>query len=245
LSLEYLKQQFSQFGNMPIFLDSSYFFLKEKLSPSEPKIVKGLQFAFLKPETMSTAGLMESKVSNQVQNIPKETILIVKLEDKQLLASVADAIKTNVIQAVSQKYPVIVEKTLPDNTLMQERKIEPELLKWEETTSGNGQLVWKQDKIQQLQVANQLPQKNFDFFYRLIDNQLVFNRDKSLTASPFDISQFDNFVFLNLEMADSKDIMSFADMLGKSEALSWLKNLKVKKIFVGESEKGVGGELEF
>lgn len=172
-------------------------------------------------------------------------ILAVRLQEPTLLNSIVDTLTNNIIDFTAFDYPVVISKTLPDQTIITEKVVKPELFVWQEFDPNPNayQLQLNQQEIEKFKLTDQLKVFKSNYNYYQDDQIAIFaqNSDWSKTAV-FNSINSANFFYLNL-LVDAE----LADLLGKSKTLSWLQDLAVKSIIVYEDERAgaVQGELKF
>ncbi|MEK9165353.1 MAG: hypothetical protein AAB525_00650 [Patescibacteria group bacterium] len=168
-------------------------------------------------------------------------ILAAKLQDQTLSNSIVDTLKNNIVNFTAFDFPVVISKTLPDQTIITEKKVKPELFSWQEFSPYAYQLRLNQQEVDMLKLRDQLETFSSNYNYYQDDKIAIFalNNDWSKTAILNNINSA-NFFYLNL-LADA----DLAEIMGKSEALKWLQNLEAKSIMIYDDGVVMQGELKF
>lgn len=168
-------------------------------------------------------------------------ILAVKLQDQTLLNSIVDALKNNIIDFTAFDFPVNISKTLPDQTIITEKVVKPELFVWQESAPYTYQLHLDQQETEKSKLADQLETFKSNYNYYQDDKTAIFaqNGDWSNMTAFNSINSAD-FFYLNL-LTDAE----LADILGKSEVLKWLQDLKAKSIIMYDDGETMRGEIKF
>ena len=231
----FLRQDYisDQLGELSfIFKPCSYYFILKQ----EPNV---LLFSLLGKEEVFKVKLLVKEPP--VLPLPSNVILAIKSKDAQLLNNISETLKDNIREYIAFDYPVVISTQLPDDTWMKEKVIKPELLKWQETSVNVHQLVLDKSVVDKYKIADQLTDIEISLGYYQDEQGLVFGLH---TADLSNIILHESIGFFYLNLTDN-DTISVVDILGKSQALSWLQSIGIKSIIVYEDEGIMEGELRF
>lgn len=168
-------------------------------------------------------------------------ILAAKLQEPTLLNSIVNTLKNNIIDFTAFNYPVVISKTLPDQTIITEKVVKPELFVWQEFAPYTYQLHLNLQEIEKFKLRDQLETFSSNYNYYLGDKIAIFAQNGDWPKMDiFKSINSADFFYLNL-LADA----DLAEILGKSEALKWLQNLEAKSIMIYDDGRIMQGELKF
>lgn len=233
LSRDYVGKRLAGFEH--IFKPGAYYFALKQTDDV-------LYFSFIHQEAIKFKQLAVFEPQKRpIEFLNDDIILAAKLQDQVLLNSIVDALKSNIVNFTAFDYPVIISKTLPDQTIITEKLVKPELFVWQESDPHVYQLNLNQSETERHQVTNQIKNFNSDYHYYQDRETVIFALTGNLSATAvFDGIDATNFIYLNL-LADS----NLVDILGKSKMLSWLQNLEAKGIMIYDDGKMMQGGIEF
>lgn len=202
----------------PSFTDVSYYFI---LKPAP----KTLSFQIIPVGTV-----LENKVEAQIllPEFPSSVILAFQTPDRELKERGAAYIQGRIREAAAFQNPVVIEKTLPDGTVSKERIVDPTLFTW----------VSREPYFFELVVDNKVAFVMYEDEKRVV----VASLKQDLTGGNVKDESISSFFYLNPAAVPE---IEFVDILGKSDAFSWLQRADVKRIIVGETKTYVEGELTF
>lgn len=230
LGVAHVKNVLGKFADIVDVSTPYYFALREKEG--------AVAFTFIKE-----SAIKQVKVKEYAYSLPGESIVF-KSTDTAFVSALREQVGRNIAERVAFMHPVQVSTQLPDKTYIQERVVKPDLFLWKETSPHRYHLVLDEEAVATYHVRDQLISFTSQASYYYDEGLFIIGKEESQEVALLGQGILAHPFFLYAPFVYEGEITT-GDILGKSEAFSWLQNLRVKSIMVVEAQEGVYGEMRF